>query len=427
MTITGSGFGAQQGGGQAWLGSAYGAVQSWSDGQVVATVAAGSLTGGAQVLQNGVWSNAVPFSVDALQVTSVSPNSGAAGTSVIFAGGGFGASQGSGVVWLGSVAGQVVSWSDTQVVATVASNAVTGIARIQQNGLWSNSAGFTAPAADGSTTTITPSLLNMVVGGTHTIQATSAAGQSVTGLTWASSDSTAISLSTDDPPIPTAVAAGHVTITAGSASADVTVSAGALALGTVLWSNPGDGSGVDWIAPAVPSPSGVADVFSFQNDGAVQAITSDGTTAWSADVSQALPSPSQRYILPDFLGGLVFQGVDSNGDSAIVKLDGMTGQPDFAYAPAPPSWLDDWNALGVGTDGTVFSIEVDLDADSGDWDTSVIGLVSRRGGQYDNERRPGDTAVLGLQRPDDVWRGRDPPWHAFRQSAPTAPSARGSA
>ena len=47
---------------------------------------------------------------------------------------------------------------------------------------------------------------------------------SVRGLTWASSDPTIVSLSTNDPPILTALAAGHVTITAGTGSADVTVS-----------------------------------------------------------------------------------------------------------------------------------------------------------------------------------------------------------
>ena len=58
-----------------------------------------------------------------------------------------------------------------------------------------------------------------------------------------------------------------------------------LPIGTVIWSNPGDGSGVQSIVPAVPSTSGVADVFAFQADGTVQAITSDGTVAWTADVS----------------------------------------------------------------------------------------------------------------------------------------------
>jgi len=52
-------------------------------------------------------------------------------------------------------------------------------------------------------------------------------------------------------------------------------------VGTVLWSNFGNGSGVYSIVPAVPSPNGVADVFAFQYDGTVQAITSDGTTAWT--------------------------------------------------------------------------------------------------------------------------------------------------
>jgi uncharacterized protein YjdB len=43
----------------------------------------------------------------------------------------------------------------------------------------------------------------------------------VTGLTWASSDPTIVNLSPDDPPLLTALAAGHVTITPGTGSADV--------------------------------------------------------------------------------------------------------------------------------------------------------------------------------------------------------------
>jgi hypothetical protein len=131
----------------------------------------------------------------------------------------------------------------------------------------------------------------------------------VTGLIWASSNTSVVSLSTtDDPPILTALAVGHVTITAGTASTDVTVSA-TLSLGTVLWSNPGDGSGVAKIIPAVPSATGVADVFAFQNDGTVAAITSDGTTAWTApigiiDTVQGPLSPS-HFVLPDFQGGFI--------------------------------------------------------------------------------------------------------------------------
>jgi hypothetical protein len=129
-----------------------------------------------------------------------------------------------------------------------------------------------------------------------------------------------VSLSSDDPPVLTALAAGHVTITAGTATADVTVWAGALPVGTVLWSNPGNGSGVTKIVPAVPSPSGVADVFAFQNDGTVQAITSDGTTAWTAG--------AEWYkAMPDFQGGLVTWKLDPwDAITSIAKLDGITGQ-----------------------------------------------------------------------------------------------------
>jgi len=132
VTISGSGFGAAQGSGQVWLGTASGVVQSWSDTQIVAQVAAGATSGNAQVLQNGVLSNAIPFAVETLQLTGVDPTSGAPGTSVTITGTGFGAMQAGGTVWLGSAAGQVSSWSDTQVVAVVASNTMTGVARVQR-------------------------------------------------------------------------------------------------------------------------------------------------------------------------------------------------------------------------------------------------------------------------------------------------------
>ena len=331
-------------------------MQTWSDTQIVATVAAGSYSGNAQVLQNGVMSNAIPFTVNTPVIKSISPPSGGTGTAVTFTGSGFGASQGSGVVWLGSTtADQILSWSDTQVIATVASTALSGMAWIQQNGVRSIALGFTVPVSGGGNT-LMPSLLNMSVGDTRTLQALGANGQTVTGLTWATSDPTIVSLSPDDPPLLTALAAGHVTITAGSGSTDVTVFPGPLPLGTVIWSNPGNGSGVNWIVPAVPSTTGVADVFAFQNDGTVQAITSDGSTAWTADVSGAYYW-APGGILPDFQGGLV-----AVGDTAIWKLDGITGQPYPAYSPGGPAPFQCGNSNGNGPaalhpDGTIIAVQ----------------------------------------------------------------------
>jgi hypothetical protein len=385
VTISGSGFGAVPGSGQVWLGTLAGVVQSWSDAQVVATVAPGSTSGNAQVLQNGVMSNAVPFSVNMPHITAVSPPLGVPGTSVTITGTGFGSFQGSGGnVLLGSTSGQVLSWSDTQVVALVASTSLTGIAQIQQNGVASNAVGFTVPVPGGNI--VLPALLNMVVGDTHTVQALGPTGQPAKGLTWTSSDPTVVSLSspTDDPPVLTALSAGHVKITGGTATVDVTVSAGALPLGTVLWSNPGNGSGVAKIVPAVPSPSGVADVFAFQGDGTVQAITSDGLTAWTAYVGDALNGGQFGQAVPDFQGGLVV--MDRNANS-IVKLDGMTGQGYTAYTADQSSELvclysqgsdSDCHGVAVHTDGTIFAIQHDPETDA----VSVIGIKPTTGTHF---------------------------------------------
>lgn len=327
VTITGSAFGTTQGSGQVWLGTAPASVSSWSDTQVVATVAAGSTSGVAQILQSGVLSNAVSFTVNTPQINTVTPTSGTVGTSVTISGSGFGASEGSGVVWIGSAPGNVVSWSDTQVQATVASTAVGGVVRIQQNGIWSNALTFTVPPSIGTnpSVTIIPNLISMVVGDTRPIQAFDTTGKAIAGLTWTSSDTTLATLSTDDPPFVTAVAPGHVTITAGNAATDITIYPGpALPQGTIQWSVPADSSGVSHILPAVPSDTGVADVFAQLGDGNVQAITDTGSVAWTANLGSA-PDAS----LPDFLGGLV--AVYYAGNGSLQRLDGMTGQAGPTY------------------------------------------------------------------------------------------------
>jgi hypothetical protein len=346
VTISGSGFGAVQGSGQVWLGTVPAVVDSWSDGQVIANVGAGAASGNAEVLQNGVMSNAVPFTINLPHISGITPNSGGAGTVITIDGNGFGATQGSGNVWIGNMFGVVTGWSDNQIVASVASNAVSGIAKVDQNGIWSNAVTFTVPVSFGGgvSVTLVPNLINLVVGGTQQLQALDSNGNSVTGLTWTSSNTSVATLSTDDPPILTAVAPGNATITAGNASTDVTVFAGSiLPIGTILWSNPGDGSGVSSIVPAVPSPTGVADVFSLQADGNVLAIKSDGTTAWKAQVG------TSSTLIPDFQGGLVvYTG------SSIYKLDGVTGQPYPAYTAASGHGIV---TPVVHTNGTIFTVD----------------------------------------------------------------------
>jgi N-acetylneuraminic acid mutarotase len=351
VTITGSGFGATQGSGIVQLGNTAGVVTSWSDGQVVATVAPGSASGTAQILQNGVWSNSVPFAINLPHIASISPNSGAGGTAVTITGNGFGATQGSGAAWIGSTDGVVTSWSDTQVVASVASSASSGIVKIQQNGTWSNAVTFTVPGGGGTATpvSIAPNIVTMLANGTQATQVLDASGQPVTGLTWTSSNPAVATLSSDDPPMITAVGPGNATITAGNASIDVTVPPGnTLSTGAVTCANPGDGSGVVSIIPAVPSPSGVADVFALQADGNVRAITTNCLAAWTAFVG------TNSTLIPDFQGGLI---VASYNGQSVYKLDGITGQAYPAYTASSGSWLQ--TTPVPHTDGTIFTVDGD--------------------------------------------------------------------
>jgi hypothetical protein len=220
---------------------------------------------------------------------------------------------------------------------------------------------------NGSALALGPTIINFAVGDIQPIQALGSTGQSVTGLTWASSDPTIVSLSTDDPPILTALAPGTVTITGGTASANVTVWTPPLPTGTVRWSNLGDGSGVAQIIPAVPSATGLADVFALQNDGVVQALTSDGLTAWTFAVPDAVVSQGQPpwhgvSVMPDFQGGLVvYDSLANSGNGTITKVDGITGQAYPAYSLTEPgagyAGINFVGLLAVHTDGTIFATE----------------------------------------------------------------------
>jgi hypothetical protein len=319
-------------------------------------------------------------------VKSVSPSRVMPSQPVTVSGSGFGPWSVGGAVWMGTTYAKVVSWSDKQIVVRPAVNTRSGGVRVRVAGVWSNMLPFAAVVASGSaaasanaqprrlrpmtgsTLSIAPNQLNMVVGDIHGIQALNSSGQSVTGLMWSSSNSSVVSLSTDDPPVLTALSAGVATITAGGASAQVTAFADALPEGSVIWSNSGNGSGVYSAVPAVPSPEGIADAFAFQSDGTVQAITNDGLTAWSADVSQALS------VVPDFQGGLaVLTYDDSSGSYSIYSLDGVTGTAYPAYSASSDSEIDT-ETLVVHPDGTIFAVE--RNSDTGD---SFIAIDSATG------------------------------------------------
>lgn len=168
VTITGIGFWNSQGTGLVQFGGSNGIVNSWSDTQIVATVGPCASNGSVAVGRGGVQSNAVPFYVPPPILTNVNPSSGSAGTQVTLTGSGFCQVRGTlGQVLLGTLTATIDSWSDTQIVATIASGSVAGFAQVAQNGAWSNSLPFTATPPSFTVNNVSPTTLT--IGGQVTI------------------------------------------------------------------------------------------------------------------------------------------------------------------------------------------------------------------------------------------------------------------
>ncbi|MEM9977858.1 MAG: IPT/TIG domain-containing protein, partial [Cyanobacteria bacterium P01_D01_bin.2] len=124
ITISGSNFGAIQGGGSVDIGGNACSNYSWSDTQITCTVPAGN-AGNANLnltTASGVFSNTVTYTyVGVPTITSINPTQGpaAGGNTITISGSNFGAVQGGGNVAIGGNACSNYSWSDTQITCTV--------------------------------------------------------------------------------------------------------------------------------------------------------------------------------------------------------------------------------------------------------------------------------------------------------------------
>jgi RHS repeat-associated protein len=146
VQVNGSGFGTTQGSSTITFNTIPATVVTWSDIQILASVPSTAGSGPVQVTEGGVKGNAnVYFTVPAPQISSISPTIGGVGNPVTINGSGFHASQGSNWVAFNGWQGIVVSWSDTQIVATVPPGSSTGPVKAYVNGAFSNLLPYTVP------------------------------------------------------------------------------------------------------------------------------------------------------------------------------------------------------------------------------------------------------------------------------------------
>lgn len=144
---------------------------------------------------------------------------------------------------------------------------------------------------------ITPGIANMAVGNTRSVRLVGDVGQTVSGATWSISDPMIVSITGDDPPQLTAVAAGTATLTASfsqmQASMTVNVSGTALPFGTPLWTAGSiTGSFLSSILPANPINDGDPDIYVIDGNNTLEGFTSDGQMLWAVNVVSGVSSGS---------------------------------------------------------------------------------------------------------------------------------------
>jgi RHS repeat-associated protein len=144
VTIAGENFGSNQGTSAVTFNGTSGTPTYWSATNIVVPVPSGATTGSVVVTVGGEASNGVPFTVSqAPTIMTLSPTSGAAGTSVTITGVNFGSTQGGSTVTFNGTAGAPTSWSASGIVVPVPNGATTGSVVVTVGGVASNGLPFT--------------------------------------------------------------------------------------------------------------------------------------------------------------------------------------------------------------------------------------------------------------------------------------------
>ena len=314
ITISGTNFGSAQGSAfleQSPLWNC--TVISWSDTQVVATVPLSGLSGNVYVVtQAGAQSNLVSLTVLAPNIASVSPTTVSPGGQITITGTNFGSAQGSAFLEQSPLWNcTVISWSDTQVVATVPLSGLSGnIYVVTQAGAQSNLVSLTvlAPNISGvSPTSVFP-------GGQVTLNGSnfgSAQGAVIegNGANWWICTVTSWSDTQVVATVPLSAVSGliYITTQAGAASNYATL--------TVLAPNITD------VSPPTVSPGGQVTI-SGANFGSAQGTVTMGNGAnwWSLTATSWSDTQVVATVPVYALSGVVYITTQSGAQSNEVSL-----------------------------------------------------------------------------------------------------------
>jgi hypothetical protein len=230
ITISGSHFGASQGGGGVQFPDldigGYAPVTSWSDTTIVLPVPAGRAFSGnvfvrasEGLFQSTGPSNQVFFTV-LPSINSLSPALGTVATSIQINGTGFGFDQTTGTVTFNGVVANPTSWSPTQIVTYPPVGATSGNVVVTVSGNASLGTNFTLQPGP-AISSLSPT--NGVAGTSITITGTgfgSPQGSSTVTFNGTSATPTAWTATSITVPVPTAATTGNVVVTVGGVASE---------------------------------------------------------------------------------------------------------------------------------------------------------------------------------------------------------------
>lgn len=137
VTLTGSGFGDDQGSNAVTFNGAPAAVIAWSETRIRVKLPEGATTGPVVVTAHDEPSNPLAFTVFP-QVSSLSPAAGPAGSAFTIYGSHFGGTAGAGSVRFNGLPAPIIRWSESQIVAAVPDGAASGPVVVTVNEVPSN-------------------------------------------------------------------------------------------------------------------------------------------------------------------------------------------------------------------------------------------------------------------------------------------------
>lgn len=250
---------------------------------------------------------------------------------------------------------------------------------------------------------ITPRAQTLVVGETRAIAVAGESGVVPAGVTWASSASNIVSVSSDGIATVTGQAPGEATVTASagglSAEATITVFSVALANGTAKWTvSPTSGMTMHPPIYANRIDAHGPDLFAVETEptgelNVVKALRADGVQLW-AEAAPGTP------LFGDTFGGIVVQLTPaSSGSGGLFRMGGPEGAAPWTYRsqtnPAAPQFDSLRAGVAQGPDGTIYFVEDLLTTPLGNDDGYLVGLDGNTGQVKFRAQLPGSTWTSG--------------------------------